>query len=65
MICWYWTYISFLFIFHMPQSFQETQDADVVMTNDDVLGDEIPWDQQDTFRQFCYQSLKLGIGVGS
>ena len=49
----------------MPQLFQETQDIDVVMTNDDVLGDEIPWDQQDAFRQFCYQSLKLGIGVGS
>ena len=33
------------------------------MTNDDVLGDEIPSDQQDAFRQFCYQSLKLGVGV--
>ncbi|KAF3448984.1 hypothetical protein FNV43_RR09708 [Rhamnella rubrinervis] len=40
----------------------ETQDISVVMTNDDVLGDEIPWDQQDAFRQFCYQSLKLGVG---
>lgn len=33
------------------------------MTNDDVLGDEIPIDQQDGFRQFCYQSLKLNFGV--
>lgn len=33
------------------------------MTNDDVLGDEIPTDQQDAFRQFCYQTLKLGLGV--
>jgi mRNA-capping enzyme len=33
------------------------------MTIDDVLGDEIPADQQDALRQFCYQSLKLGAGV--
>lgn len=33
------------------------------MTNDDVLGDEIPIDQQDAFRQFCFQTLKLGVGV--
>lgn len=33
------------------------------MTNDDVLGDEIPSDQQDALRQFCYQTLKLGVGV--
>lgn len=36
---------------------------DAVMTNDDVLGDEIPHDQQDGFRLFCYQTLKLGVGV--
>lgn len=35
------------------------------MTNDDVLGDPIPFDQQDAMRQFCYQTLKLGIGVGN
>jgi len=33
------------------------------MTNDDVLGDEIPNDQQDAYRQFCFQILKLGAGV--
>jgi len=33
------------------------------MTNDDVLGDEIPSDQQDALRQFCYQTLKLVVGV--
>ncbi|KAJ1389626.1 hypothetical protein SESBI_38143 [Sesbania bispinosa] len=32
------------------------------MTNDDVLGDEIPNDQQVAFRQFCFQTLKLGVG---
>ncbi|KAI5584491.1 hypothetical protein POPTR_006G096000v4 [Populus trichocarpa] len=31
----------------------------VTMTNDDVLGDEIPNDQLDALRQFCYQALKL------
>lgn len=34
------------------------------MTNDDILGDSIPSDQQEAMRQFCYQSLKLGAGVG-
>ncbi|KAL5555204.1 hypothetical protein UlMin_037440 [Ulmus minor] len=40
----------------------ETQEIYVKMTNDDVLGDEIPWDQQEALRQFCYQSLKLNVG---
>ncbi|KAF8402713.1 hypothetical protein HHK36_010801 [Tetracentron sinense] len=34
-----------------------------VMTNDDILGDAIPFDQQDAMRQFCYHSLKLGRGA--
>ncbi|XP_054780528.1 uncharacterized protein LOC129288148 isoform X2 [Prosopis cineraria] len=42
---------------------QENHETDAVMTNDDVLGDEIPLDQQDGFRQFCYQSLKLNFGA--
>ncbi|KAK7287468.1 hypothetical protein RIF29_00748 [Crotalaria pallida] len=41
----------------------ENHETDTRMTNDDVLGDEIPSDQQDAFRQFCYQSLKLGAGA--
>lgn len=41
--------------------FQENNE--VTMTNDDVLGDEIPNDQQDAFRHFCYQTLKLKFGV--
>ncbi|XP_019434230.1 PREDICTED: LOW QUALITY PROTEIN: mRNA-capping enzyme-like [Lupinus angustifolius] len=41
----------------------EIHETDTRMTNDDVLGDEIPNDQQEAFRQFCYQSLKLGIGA--
>ncbi|CAH9100995.1 unnamed protein product [Cuscuta epithymum] len=35
---------------------QETQ---IVMTNDDLLGDGIPSDQQDSLRQLCYQFLRL------
>ncbi|KAI7728393.1 hypothetical protein M8C21_026809 [Ambrosia artemisiifolia] len=38
-------------------------DTEGVMTNDDVLGDSIPQDQQDSFRQFCYQALKLSAGA--
>ncbi|KEH23126.1 putative mRNA (guanine-N(7)-)-methyltransferase [Medicago truncatula] len=42
---------------------QENHEIDTIMTNDDVLGDEIPNDQQDAFRQFCFQILKLGTGA--
>ncbi|XP_045833751.1 mRNA-capping enzyme-like isoform X2 [Trifolium pratense] len=42
---------------------QENQETGAQMTNDDVLGDEIPADQQDAFRQFCYQTLRLGVGA--
>ncbi|GFY82312.1 mRNA capping enzyme family protein [Actinidia rufa] len=48
---------------NMSLLFQENHEIDTVMTNDDVLGDSIPFDQQDAMRQFCYQALKLGIGV--
>ncbi|PIA38958.1 hypothetical protein AQUCO_02700264v1 [Aquilegia coerulea] len=34
-----------------------------ILTNDDVLGDAIPYDQQEKMRQFCYHSLKLGAGA--
>eukprot|EP00262_Sarcandra_glabra_P008365 TRINITY_DN2186_c0_g4_i1.p1 TRINITY_DN2186_c0_g4~~TRINITY_DN2186_c0_g4_i1.p1 ORF type:complete len:618 (-),score=92.15 TRINITY_DN2186_c0_g4_i1:387-2063(-) len=33
------------------------------ITNDDILGDAIPFDQQDAMRQFCYKSLKLVTGA--
>ncbi|BAT97335.1 hypothetical protein LR48_Vigan661s000400 [Vigna angularis] len=42
---------------------QENHETDTRMTNDDVLGDEIPSDQQDALRQFCYQTLKLAVGA--
>ncbi|XP_057513116.1 uncharacterized protein LOC130795154 isoform X3 [Actinidia eriantha] len=41
----------------------ENHETDAIMTNDDVLGDTVPFDQQNAMRQFCYQALKLGIGV--
>ncbi|CAL5192252.1 unnamed protein product [Lathyrus oleraceus] len=41
----------------------ENHEIDIIMTNDDVLGDEISNDQQDAFRQFCFQILKLGVGA--
>ncbi|KAI3883050.1 hypothetical protein MKW92_009630 [Papaver armeniacum] len=42
---------------------QENQVPTQVPTNDDVLGDAIPWDQQEEMRQFCNRSLKLGAGA--
>lgn len=55
---------ALFFSFNMSSFFQENHEIDVAMTNDDVLGDEIPRDQQDEMRRFCYQTLKLGVGVG-
>ncbi|XP_068640483.1 uncharacterized protein [Aristolochia californica] len=41
---------------------QEEPTENEVLTNDDILGDAIPYDQQDDLRQFCYHSLKLPTG---
>ncbi|KAI8560649.1 hypothetical protein RHMOL_Rhmol04G0274100 [Rhododendron molle] len=41
----------------------ENHGTETLMSNDDVLGDSIPFNQQDTLRQFCYQALKLGAGA--
>ncbi|KAG5253305.1 mRNA-capping enzyme [Salix suchowensis] len=43
------------------KNLHDNHEMDVVMTNDDVLGDEIPNDQLDALRQFCYQTLKLNV----
>ncbi|XP_057983711.1 uncharacterized protein LOC131168363 [Malania oleifera] len=40
----------------------ENNEVDVVMTNDDVLGDNVPFDQQASLRLFCHQTL-LGVGA--
>ncbi|KAI3840521.1 hypothetical protein MKX03_014220 [Papaver bracteatum] len=42
---------------------QDNQVPTEVLTNDDVLGDAIPWDQQEAMRLFCYHCLKLGAGA--
>ncbi|XP_068646312.1 uncharacterized protein [Aristolochia californica] len=42
---------------------QEEPLENEVLTNDDILGDAIPYDQQDDLRQFCYHSLKLPAGL--
>ncbi|KAK2966141.1 hypothetical protein RJ640_018394 [Escallonia rubra] len=48
----------------MPTSpLHENHETEGVMTNDDILGDSIPPEQQDALRQFCYQALKLAGGV--
>lgn len=58
-------YLLYFLVLTYLYLYQENHDIDVVMTNDDALGDEIPRDQQDALRHFCYQTLKLGFGVGS
>ncbi|KAM3341675.1 hypothetical protein P3S68_026641 [Capsicum galapagoense] len=37
----------------------DNREAQVVMSNDDVLGDAIPQDQQNCLQQLCYQALKM------
>ncbi|KAM7271796.1 hypothetical protein ACFE04_031010 [Oxalis oulophora] len=41
---------------------QENNVVEVRMTNDDLLGDEIPEDQLYAMKQFCYQMLKMNFG---
>ncbi|KAK6152508.1 hypothetical protein DH2020_015143 [Rehmannia glutinosa] len=41
----------------------ESHSTQLVMTNDDILGDNVPPDQEIAMRQFCYQTLKLPGGV--
>ncbi|MBA0804222.1 hypothetical protein Gohar_014367, partial [Gossypium harknessii] len=46
-----------------PAALPENHETDAVLTNDDILGDEIPRDQLESMRSFCYQTLKLNLGV--
>ncbi|XP_022747227.1 mRNA-capping enzyme-like isoform X5 [Durio zibethinus] len=46
-----------------PTTLPKSHETDVVLTNDDILGDEIPQDQLESMRLFCYQTLKLNVGV--
>ncbi|CAA0832854.1 Protein NRT1/ PTR FAMILY 8.1 [Striga hermonthica] len=45
----------------------DTKETQLIMTNDDILGDKIPFDQELAMRHFCYQIMKLAMpqGVGS
>ncbi|XP_039059115.1 mRNA-capping enzyme-like isoform X2 [Hibiscus syriacus] len=45
-----------------PAALPENHETDVVLTNDDILGDEVPRDQLESMRSFCYQTLKLNVG---
>ncbi|KAI3973213.1 hypothetical protein MKW92_038666 [Papaver armeniacum] len=45
-----------------PELCCENQVPTQVLMNNDVLGDAIPWDQQEEMRQLCYRSLMLGAG---
>ncbi|MCL7021446.1 hypothetical protein MKW94_013795, partial [Papaver nudicaule] len=42
---------------------QDVQVSAEVLSNDDVLGDAIPPEQQEALRRLCYDSLKLRAGV--
>ncbi|KAL6528655.1 hypothetical protein OROMI_029300 [Orobanche minor] len=41
----------------------ESHESQLVMTNDDILGDKIPSDQEIAMRQFCFHIMKLPGGV--
>ncbi|KFK40498.1 hypothetical protein AALP_AA2G003400 [Arabis alpina] len=40
----------------------ETNQENVKMSNDDILGDEIPYYQEEAYRKFCYKMLMMNIG---
>lgn len=41
--------------------FQDNHETDAIMTNDDILGDDIPIDQLNALRLFCYQTLNIPV----
>ncbi|CAA0827503.1 mRNA capping enzyme family protein [Striga hermonthica] len=43
----------------------ETKETQQVMTNDDILGDKIPFDQELSMRHFCYRMMKLSVPQGA
>ncbi|VVA93609.1 unnamed protein product [Arabis nemorensis] len=45
-----------------PDPLHETNQENVKMSYDDILGDEIPRYQEEIYRQFCYNMLKMNIG---
>ncbi|CAN8237588.1 unnamed protein product [Cochlearia groenlandica] len=45
-----------------PSPVQEVKQEKVKMSNDDVLGDEIPHYQEESYRQFCYKMLMMNVG---
>ncbi|KAG6510095.1 hypothetical protein ZIOFF_028103 [Zingiber officinale] len=47
-----------LYYAFLPRNIGENVDIKI-LTNDDVLGDAIPYDQQDAMRHLCYQFLDL------
>ncbi|CAN6973143.1 unnamed protein product [Brassica oleracea var. botrytis] len=45
-----------------PAPVQEISQEIVTMSNDDILGDEIPHYQEEAYRKFCYKMLMMSIG---
>ncbi|XP_009599550.1 mRNA-capping enzyme subunit alpha-like isoform X6 [Nicotiana tomentosiformis] len=39
--------------------YEDNRETQISLSNDDILGDAVPQDQQDDLRQFCYQALKM------
>ena len=39
----------------------QNESEDKVITNDDVLGDEVPYDQQEALRVLCYRLLEMPL----
>nr|XP_016510602.1 PREDICTED: mRNA-capping enzyme-like isoform X5 [Nicotiana tabacum] len=39
--------------------YEDNRETQISLSNDDILGDAVPQDQQGDLRQFCYQALKM------
>ena len=45
----------------LPLNENHKLDADALITNDDILGDEIPFDQMKSLRESCNKMLNLNV----
>lgn len=55
----------FCILFNLSDYFDtpifQNESGDKVITNDDVLGDAVPYDQQEALRVLCYRLLDMSL----
>lgn len=54
-------YFELLFLTTLTSGMLQNGTAEKVITNDDVLGDAVPYDQQEALRVLCYRLLEMPL----